>query len=380
MNGGDHLSSKEMPIPDFLQETEDEIHQRMLRGFPADISTAEGSFAWDATRPTAIEKAEMVSMKLIEVLKTALPQYSYGQWLRYLGVLRSIFEKEATKAGTTIRVEAVPGTPIPAGTIAIVPSDGTQEVIEFKTLERGDVDGTEVIDLQVEAVKAGISGNVDAGTIIAFVTSINGVKSVINPEPATGGTEPEDDESFRERLLDAYQNPPLSGAKRDYERWAKEVPGVGNVIVLPEWDGPSTVKVIIEDANGALANQTLIDNVQAYIAPDGRNGGGKAPIGALVTVTTWIEKEINVSYTGFFKEGFDPIEVNNAFIQVLKQYYSQIGTGGVGGVVEYKKIDAMLTLVPGIEDFYDLLVNDDTEDIPISSDERAISGTVTFNE
>jgi len=376
MNGGDHLSSNEIPLPDFLQETEDEIHQRMLQGFPADISTAEGSFAWDATRPTAIEKAGMITMQLTEVLRTALPQYSYGEYLRFLGVLRGVWEKEATKAMTTIRVEAVPGTPIPAGTIAIVPSDGTQEVIEFKTLERGDVDVTGIIDLPVEAVKAGTVGNVDAGTIIAFATSINGVKSVTNLEPATGGTDPEDDESFRSRLTSSYQDTPLSGAKRDYIKWAQEVAGVGVVFVIPEWNGPGTVKVIVLDANGAPANQALVDAVQEHIAPDGRDGGGLAPIGALVTVGPPATREINVSYTGVLEEGADPVVVNNEFIQELQQYYTEVGAGGT---IKHNKVGAILISVNGIKDYSDLLVNNATENIQLESDEVAVSGMVTPN-
>jgi len=366
-----------MPLPEFLQETEDEIHQRMLQDFPADISTAEGSFAWDATRPTAIEKAGMISMQLVEVLRTALPQYSYGEYLRFLGVLRGAWEKEAIKARTIIRVEAVPGTPIPAGTIAIVPSDGiTQEVIEFKTLERGDVDGTEVIDLQVEAVKAGTIGNVDVGTIIAFATSINGVKSVTNPEPVTGGTDPEEDESFRTKLISSYQDTPFSGAKRDYIKWAQKVPGVGDVFVISEWNGPGTVKVLVLDANGAPANQFLVDAVQEYIAPDGRDGGGLAPIGALVTVGPPATREINISYTGVLEKGADPAVVNNKFIQALQQYYTEVKAGGI---IKYNKVGAILISVNGFKDYSDLLVNNVAENIQLESDEVAVSGVVTPN-
>jgi uncharacterized phage protein gp47/JayE len=373
MNGGDYLSSKEISLPDFLKETEDEIHQRMLQGFPSDISTTEGSIAWDATRPVAIEKAEMISMQLTEVLRIALPQYSYGEHLRFLAVLRGIWEKEAVKARTMLRVEAAPGTSIPAGSIAIVPSDGVQEVIEFKTLERGDVDETEIIELQVESLKEGVEGNVDAGTIIAFARSITGVRSVTNPEPATGGADPEDDESLRERFIYSYQEPPLSGARNDYKRWAQEVPGVGFVDVIPEWEGPGTVKVILLDANGAPANQSLVDAVQEHIAPDGRDGGGLAPIGALVTVVGPAVKEINVSYDAVLEEGVDPAVFNNGFIQALQQYYTQVG---VGGIVNYNKIGGILINLDGVKDYSDLLVNNATENIQLVSGEVAVSGVV----
>ena len=367
--------SGEMPLPDFLQETEEEIHQRMLEGFPADISTAEGSFAWDATRPTAIEKAEMVTMQLTEVMRSAFPQYSYGEWLRNLGALRGVWERAATRASATILVEAAPGTSIPSGSIAIVPSDGIQEVVEFRTTERGDVDETEVIELQVEAVVEGVGGNVDAGTIIAFAQSIAGVRSVINPDAATGGTDTEDDESFRKRLLASYSDAPLSGAKRDYIRWAQEVPGVGEVFVIPEWDGASTVKVIILDANGAPANQTLVNEVQEYIAPG--DGDGLAPIGAVVTVAPPETMEINVSYTAVLAPGTDPVSVNSEFAQALHQYFIQVGAGGV---VQYNKIGAILIGVGGVEDYSDLLVSSGTENIQLKSDEVAIVGVVSFNE
>src|SRR5690606_3897420 len=94
------------------------------------------------------------------------------------------------------------------------------------------------------------------------------------------------------RILDRHQNKSMSGAIRDYERWAQEVPGVGGVTVIPEWNGPGTVKLIIVDANGEPANQQLIENVQNYIAPE--DGDGLAPIGAEVTVAAPTRTEIDI--------------------------------------------------------------------------------------
>lgn len=365
----------DMPLPDFLQETEEEIHQRMLAGFPADISVTEGSFAWDTTRPAAIEKAELISMRLTEVMRTAFPQFSYGLWLRRLGALRGVWERPANKAQTSILVEAALGTSIPLGTIAIVPSDGIQGVIEFKTLARADVDETEEVDIPVEAVEGGVGGNVDAGTIIAFAQGIAGVRAVINLDPATGGTDAEEDESFRSRLLASYQEAAGSGSKSDYIRWAQEVAGVGQVFVIPEWGGPGTVKVTILDANGVPANQSIVNAVQEHIAPD--NGDGLAPIGAEVTVAPPETTAINVSYTGVFAAETDPFSVNSEFIVALQHYFAAVG---VGGEINYNKIGAVLIGLSGIEDYSDLLVNDGMVNTLLDIDKMAVPGVVEFNE
>jgi uncharacterized phage protein gp47/JayE len=364
----------DMPIPDFLKEDEETIHRRMLEKAPSGISTREGDFFWDATRPGAIEAAEMNAVQLPEVLRVALPQYSYGIWLRLLGALRGVWEKEAVKAQTKVVINAVPGTVIPAGTIVVVPADANQPAIEFATLEKGNVDETGTISLLVEAVATGTAGNVNAGTIVALRESIEGIQSVTNPEPATGGTDPEDDESFRERMLYSYQDPPLSGAKSDYERWALEVPGVGRVFVDPLWSGAGTVKVMILDASGAPASQALVGRVQDYIAPDGRNGGGVAPIGALVTVAPPDVMAISVDYIPILGEGFDVSAVNSEFEQALQQYFAEVGAGGV---VKYNKIGAILMGVTGIKDYSGLFVNNATENIQLANTEVAVLGVVT---
>jgi uncharacterized phage protein gp47/JayE len=71
---------RNLNIPDFLEETEEEIHTRMLQRAPDDVSTLEGDFYWDTTKPTADVASEQ-QMKLINVLKLAFPQTSYGEYL-----------------------------------------------------------------------------------------------------------------------------------------------------------------------------------------------------------------------------------------------------------------------------------------------------------
>ncbi len=272
----------DLPIPDFLQEDEEMIHQRMLGKAPPGISTREGDFFWDATRPAALEKAEMTQLKLQNILRLALPQTSYGQYLDFLGEMKGEFRHPPTRSTGKIEITGELGIWIPAGCVAYTEASGDRPALAFKTTESATIDesGSGLID--AECLEAGAIGNVAAGTIILLGTPIQGVTSITNPDPFAGGTEGEDDDSFRERVLAAYDEP-LSGARRDYIAWAKQVPGVGGVYPIPLADGPGTVKVLITDSNGQPASQALIDAVQEHVAPDDRYGGGLAPIGVLVT-------------------------------------------------------------------------------------------------
>lgn len=58
-----------------------------------------------------------------------------------------------------------------------------------------------------------------------------------------GGADTETDASLRARILDRKRRPPQGGAYSDYERFAREVPGVSQAWALPFADAPGTVGV-----------------------------------------------------------------------------------------------------------------------------------------
>src|SRR5690606_29991366 len=153
------------------------------------------------------------------------------------------------------------GTVITAGIVLLTEGAGTFPAIEFKTKERAQIGEDGTVTVTAECLELGTRSNVAAHTITLLSEPISGVTSVDNHEAFSDGRDEEDDDSYRERVLAAYDEP-LSGAKKDYERWAKEVPGVGSVYVIPLWNGPGTVKVLVTDANGQPANEDLIAAVQ----------------------------------------------------------------------------------------------------------------------
>ncbi|MCC0718368.1 baseplate J/gp47 family protein [Clostridioides sp. ZZV14-6105] len=360
---------RELPIPIFLTEDEDAVHERMLSNFQ-DVSTLEGDFIYDATRPTAEEITQLKQLGLQNNLKIAFPQTSYGTYLEWLGECKGVFKNQPTKSVGMITFTGVQGTIITKGTIVTTIATDEKQSIEFELLETKTIGENETVDIKAECRIVGAIGNVAQNTITVLLGSISGIKSVTNKEDFKGGTDIEDEEHFRERVLVAEQEDKLSGASSDYIRWAKEVDGVGYAYIVPEWAGAGTVKVLILDKNRKAATQELINKVQEYIYPlnieEGQNRDGKAPIGALVAVVTPETLLINVKASFIFNSNFNEETVLSNLKTKIDKYLDKID---LGGTVSYNAIQAivgsMMLTDEGIQDFSNLTINDAKENIKL---------------
>ncbi|MEC5402404.1 baseplate J/gp47 family protein [Clostridioides difficile] len=357
---------RELPIPSFLTEDEDAVHERMLSNFQ-DVSTLEGDFIYDSTRPTAEEITQLKQLGLQNNLKIAFPQTSYGTYLEWFGECKGVFKNQPTKSIGVITFNGAQGTIITKGTIVTTIATDEKQSIEFELLETKTIEESETVDIKAECRVAGTIGNVSERSVSVLLGSINGIKSVTNKESFKGGTDIEDEEHFRERVLVAEQEDKLSGASSDYIRWAKEVDGVGYAYVVPEWAGAGTVKVLILDKNRKAATQELINKVQEYIYPnveDGQNRDGKAPIGAIVTIATPQTLLINVKASFVFSNGFSQETVLNILKNKIDKYLDKID---IGGTVSYNAIysltGSMMLADEGIQDFSNLTINDGTTNI-----------------
>ncbi|WP_238861048.1 baseplate J/gp47 family protein [Clostridium sp. YIM B02569] len=371
--------ASELAIPDFLNESANDIHARMLAKAPDNISTIEGDIYWDATRPSAEEKERLLKIQLQNILKMAYTQTATGKYLEYLGECKGLYKNIPTKSIGNIQVTGIPGATILKGKIAGTPSSDEKESIQFEVVENVTIDSTGVATVPVKCLTAGAIGNVGPNTVTILFSSIDEVKSITNLEKFTGGTDIEDEEHFRERIIAAEQEDQLSGADSDYERWALEVDGVGSAYVIEEWNGPGTVKVLILDKNGDAATDELINAVKNYIYPDklpSKNRGGKAPIGATVTIATPSTLKINVSAKFIFTEGFDATSIFSALKDKISDYLKKIK---INGIVNYNAIHTIIgsyiLLEEGIEDFDNLTVNSGISNIQLS-DQVPVMGEV----
>lgn len=352
---------KELKMPPFLQEDADTIHNRMLENAPEDINLVEGDIFWDTTRPTAEEKAELLQVKLQNTIRLAFPQTSYDEYLDMLGEFKDVYRNAPTKAAGLLDVAGSDGSYLPQGLIIYTESYNNPP-IGFIVLESADVDHTGQAKAKVQCLEAGTIGNVAANTIIIPDGAVPGITSITNPDPMTGGTNLETDEAFRERVMAAYEES-LSGSDGDYIRWAKKVPGAGQVYVIPEWEGfgTGTTKLLIMDSNGQPANGTLISQVQAYIAPiETKNRGGIAPVNANVTVVAPETININISAELAVKNGYDKPTVLEDIKQNLRDYLSGIEITTDDEKIEYvyvEKVGHVILGINGVDIYSNLKIN-----------------------
>ena len=235
--------------------------------------------------------------------------------------------------------------------------------------------------VKVECTEAGAVGNVAANTIKIPDKAIPGITSITNPKPFTGGTDQETDDAYRERVIAAYEEF-LSGSDSDYKRWAKEVPGVGQAYVIPEWEGfgTGTTKILILDSNGQPANETLIERVQNYIAPlVTKNRGGLAPINANVTVAAPDIITINIKANIYFDDQYDRESVEKELIKNLRDYLGSIEITTEDESLQYvhpHMIGHRILSTKGIKLYENLYLNGDSKPILIPMGEVPALGEV----
>jgi len=364
-------------LPDFLtDQTEEVIMQRMLNNIPEDLDKSEGGYIWDSLSPVAIELAQAYIWAQ-EVLKRGFVATTFGDYLDLKVSEDGIERKLAVKATGEVTFTGTPGTKIPAYTKIATSSDGNTSSIEFETMNEVTIGENGSVTVGISAVEAGKKGNVSPGTINVMVKPLSGVSSVTNQTGTLGGLDEESDESLKERDFEKCRKEEGDGNLADYEIWAKEVPGVGNVLVEPLWQGDGTVRVVILDPDGRDAPQTTVDAVQDHLDPGSQGlGKGKAPIGARVTVVTAAVRTINAIIPGLTVEaGYTLEQVKINAETALKNYLKKINPGGV---IRTQKAEAEIVNAPGVLDMGDLLFDGKRDNIVLEITQLASLGSVTY--
>lgn len=396
-------------VPSFLTgQSADEIHRRMLATLPSDIDKSSGSIPWDFTRPSALEKAEFVEFSLNETIKLMFPQWAYGKWLDYHAELRNVSRKSANKAFGEILVTGVLGTLIPEGFCFATTSGLTASVL-FQTVGevvlQGESDEKNQVSMSisVEAVLGGISGNVASDMVKIMATPLSGINYVTNLEAFSGGTAEESDDDLRERVLEAIAlGSSYTGCVADYIRWAKEISGVGYVVVEPEWNDPSlpevfhytdasgkeccagAVRVIVVDDNGNPANDQILEDVYFHICGTGATDINRlSPIGAHVTVIAPETIGINIKGELHLEDDQELETIITRIRSNLSDYWVQVATEAQASetglsVIRYVQVGAVIAKTLGVKEYDLLLVNGKEENITVSQAEYPVTGEVSF--
>lgn len=125
------------------------------------------------------------------------PDSAYGTYLDNLAAIRGVSPRFGAAGSTTyVRVTADEGTSYIAGTNTFTSTSG----IVFNLEESKTIDVNGYAYLKVRSQQSGLSTNVDALSINNVSPIPQGHVSVVNEYAATGGSDEESDDLFRERI------------------------------------------------------------------------------------------------------------------------------------------------------------------------------------
>lgn len=191
------------------------------------------------------------------VLDQSFPQTAQGVYLDYQGELRGLTRLPAAKAAGTLRfsVETAPvsALTIPAGTVCM-----TEDEVRFQTTAAAVLAaGTLSADAPAEALEGGANGNAAAGAIRLLTACPLAITGCTNPAAFSGGSDAEDDETLRQRIMESYQRLPNGANAAWYEQTAMNYGGVAAARAVGRARGTGTVDVYVATEQGVPGAELL---------------------------------------------------------------------------------------------------------------------------
>lgn len=351
------------------------IRNNILGNMQNPLSKIEGTYDYDIAAATALEIKDLYDYLEWWSKQTFIDTATENEYVDKHALIFGVERRSEVKASGEITITGKTGTTIPEGTV-VLSRAGTK----YETLAVALIGSDDKAKVRIQALVGGVNGNCGIGDIVAFEIADTNIYTVTNEETITGGFDIESNESLIARAEEKIMRPAHSGNENDYKQWAKEVEGVGKVDVIPVWNGGGTVKVIISGYDYNIASPELIEAVKNRIEqPNGR------PIGADVTVVSYIKYDLDIIATIKIAAGYDieeikediTADIQKGIINNTIQYTSNSKTT----IVSIGKVGAIILSVDGVLDYTSLSVNGETTgNIEVPRDKIVILNNVNLIE
>lgn len=290
-----------------------------------------------------------------QLLPTTCDRDKLIQWGQLLGVEIN----EATFATAAITITGLNGSVIPEETI-FVRDDGARYEIDSEVTISGSSESG-----NVTALEAGADGTLTAGVVLTLESPIDDVESEAEVDSSTvDGTDEEETEDYRTRILDRMGQAPQGGSEADYVAWAKEVAGVTRAWVSTDL-GPGTVllRAVRDNDASIIPDAGEIAEIQAYIDE-------LRPVTADVTVAAPTSVSRNFTLTTLTP---NTTAVQDAVEAELEDLITS--TAEPGGTLLLSAIRTAIGNAAGVTDY---VLSSPAADVTHSTGEIPILGTVTF--
>ena len=351
--------------------TAENILNDMLAEFGPDVRTDEGSLAWNACAKIA-DALETAYEELDDIRNNLTPDTMDLQHLIAYSDQVGVTYHEATPA-------------VARGVFSQEIEEGTQFYCGEYTYTSGELIPDTTYNYYLTCDEEGAGANATTGTLtpVDYIENFQGgsITEVLTP-----GTEDEDTEEFRARILGSYGAKSFGGNKADYQNF---INGLDDVAACKpkrrESDSP-WINIYILDGVYGVPAASIVSDVQDAVDPtvSSGEGDGMAPICHHVQIIAATGVTVNVSATLTLDSGYTVEGVRDSIATAIAAYLFELrkdwqDNALASDYVRIAQIEARILSVEGVLDVADTEINGDAENLELTFEKVPIMGEVTLN-
>jgi uncharacterized phage protein gp47/JayE len=225
----------------------------------ADIGTDSDHYIRSAAVAAAIEG---LYQKLAWLYRQIFPDTADDDEVVHAAAIRGVPRKDPVAATGTVALKGTVDVELLQGSTLTHVASGEQ----FNALASATLgtDGTASVVVEAQTVGTALNNLSGPLTLTSPPLGMDAAATFIGN--TTGGEDLEKIESLLARLLEIIQSPPAGGADYDFKRWAKEVDGVADALVLPRRRGGGTVDIVITASDGIPSAEVIADCLEHVLS------------------------------------------------------------------------------------------------------------------
>lgn len=349
--------------------TYENIMEEMMDEFGENVSTGEGSLAYNACAKIA-EKLEDAYGEMDMINQNMSPDTMDLEHLINYG---------KTQRGIDFRYATAP----------VVKGEFRQEIEIGQQFVCGEYTYTVVEQIEGYSYKLmceteGTEANTTRGELepLDYVDEYQGGNIT---ELMTPGTNDEDTETFRDRVIASFKSAAFCGNKADYRKEIDAMEGIGGCKPKRREKGSAWITITVIGSEYDIPTQKIITAVQTAIDPEQSHGEGDglAPICHNVKIESATAVSVNVSTSITWDAGYteeackDQInEAVQGYLLKLRQEWEKNELNDM--YVRVSQIDARMLAVEGVADVQNTKINESEENLILSYEKIPTFGGVTI--
>ena len=217
---------------------------------------------------------------------------------------------------------------------------------------------------------------------LTAIDYVDGLEKAEIAEVLINGTDDETRDALYARYLQSFTTESFGGNIAQYKEKVNSFSGVGGCRVMPVWNGPGTVKVVVLSSEGRACSSYLVEEIQTAAVPEKGTGYGFAPIDHDVLIATVRESSVNVSAGIVYADDYNYSKVKEELEVAVSGYLKTLvaawpsGDSSQNTTVYLSKIQAAMLEVDGVMDITSTMINGKNENMVLEWDQIPVLGEV----